>query len=108
VALSAVYEKLRKPLATLMGHAGIYALLHRALTEGETEVPWLGKLQITADGFLECPEETAQLHEKEIREGEVVLISKMLGLLVTFIGAAVTLHLVQAVWPEASIKEMEF
>lgn len=106
-AFSAVYEQLRESLAMLMGDAGLHALLSRALIHGKKEVPWLGKLQITADGFLECPKETAQLREKEIREGEVVFLSQILELLAVFIGTAVTLHLVQAVWPGASIKEME-
>jgi len=105
--LSAVYEKLRGPLATLTGAAGFRALVSRALKEGKEEVSWLGSLQINADGFLEFPEETAQLDDKEIREGEIVFISELLGLLITFIGATVTLYLVQGVWSEASIEDME-
>ena len=106
--LFAVYEKLREPLVTLMGTAGLRVIVTRALREGKEEVPWLGALLINADGFLESTEETAQLDNKEIREGQIIFVSEVFGLLITFIGATVTLHLLQGLWSGVSIKDMEF
>jgi hypothetical protein len=106
--LFAVYQKLQGPLATLMGTAGLHVIVTRALKEGKEEVPWLGTLQINADGFLESAEETAQLGNKEIREGEIVFVSKLFGLLITFIGATVTLHLLQGMWSGVSIRDLDF
>ena len=104
----AVYQKLQEPLATLMGTAGLHAIVTRALKEAKEEVPWLGALLINADGFLESAEETAQLDNQEIREGEIVFVSKLFGLLITFIGATVTLHLLQGLWLGVSIKDLDF
>ncbi|MFZ3200573.1 MAG: hypothetical protein WA175_05425 [Candidatus Acidiferrales bacterium] len=106
--LFAVYEKLCEPLATLMGTAGLRVMVTRALREGKQEVPWLGALLINTDGFIESAEETAQLDNKEILEGEAIFVSKLFGLLITFIGATVTLHLVQGLWSGVSIKDIEF
>ena len=42
-----------------------------------------------------------------IANSEVVLIAHFLGLLVTFIGVALTLRLVQDAWPKASLDDLE-
>ena len=44
-----------------------------------------------------------QLADAEIAEGEAVLVAQLIGLLVTFIGEALTLHLLHEAWPEASL-----
>ncbi|MEO6788278.1 MAG: hypothetical protein ABI318_19315 [Chthoniobacteraceae bacterium] len=94
-------EKLRGPLGKLMGIGGFRSLFSRALVLACTEVPWLVALQIKADGSLEG------FHEAEVKldwsatsEGEIVLVSQLLGLLVTFIGAALTVRLLHDIWPE--------
>lgn len=107
VPFCAVYEKLREPLARFAGHIGLLPLLHRALTRSKETFPWLGELQIESDGFMERPAATAQRDQKEIANGEAAFLSNLLGLLVTFLGAGVTLHLVQDVWPQASIDDLD-
>src|SRR5687767_10060082 len=100
-------EKLRLPLVALTGTAGFRALLSRALALANAEVRWLNAVHIRGDGSLECPAEVAQLDKEEIASGEVLLIAHLLSLLVTFIGEALTLRLVQDAWPGAPIKDFD-
>src|SRR2546426_11847505 len=66
-----VCDKLRLALGQLAGAAGFHALLSRALTLGQAEVPCLTALQIKADGVLEYPEQRAELDQAEMTNGEV-------------------------------------
>jgi nicotinic acid phosphoribosyltransferase len=96
-----VCEKLRVQLAELIGVGGFRALLARAKALAGTEVPWLRELQIMADGSLEGLHELeAKFDSLSVTEGEVVLVSQLLELLVTFIGPALTLRLLHDIWPK--------
>src|ERR1700693_324949 len=104
-----VVEKLRPQLATLMGNVGFGALLSRALTLANAEVAWLHAVHVRADGSLEVLDQLdAQVDPDEIFEGRVVLLAQLLGLLVAFIGAALTLRLVREVWPRLSLNGLDF
>lgn len=95
-----VCEKLRGPLGRLMGVGGFRSLLSRALALASAEVPWLHALRIKTDGSLEGLDELeAKFDSHAVAEGEVVLLSRLLGLLVTFIGSALTLRLLRDIWP---------
>jgi hypothetical protein len=95
-----VTERLRPHLATLMGHGGFRALLARALALASAEVPWLRAVQVNADGTLEgLATLHAGLKPAEFREGRVVLLAQLLGLLVAFIGPGLTSRLVGEIWP---------
>jgi len=97
-----VCAKLRRPLTALAGVAGFRSLLSRALTLARAEAPSLGAVQIAADGSLQGQDEFAsQSNEEQARDGGVILIAQLIGLLLTFIGEGLTLRLVQDVWPEA-------
>jgi len=106
-AFGGVVEKLRGPLAALAGVSGFRSLLSRALALANGEVHWLRAVHIKADGSLECPAEMAQLDKEEIANGEVVLIAYLLGLLVTFIGEALTLRLLQDAWPGKYLNDFD-
>jgi hypothetical protein len=95
-----VCEKLREPLSRLTGVGGYRTLLSRALALAGAGIPWLRALHIKADGSLEGLEElVAKLDSGKIAEGEVSLLSQLLGLLITFIGPALTLRLLRDIWP---------
>jgi hypothetical protein len=103
-----VCEKLRLPLGKLMGVGGFHALLSRALVLARAEVPWLAMLEIKADGSLEGRAEMeSQVGRDKIALGEVALVAQLLGLLVTFVGPALTLALVREAWPEAAFNEID-
>lgn len=105
LVFGAVVDKLRRPLMILAGAQVFRALLSRALALAIDEVRWLRAVHVKADGSLECPAEMAQLDKEEIANGEVVLLTELFGLLLTFIGEALTLRLLQDVWPGAPIND---
>jgi len=57
---------------------------------------------------MECPAEIAQLDKEEIANGEVALLAQLLGLLVTFIGEAVTARLLEDAWPGVLVNDFDF
>jgi hypothetical protein len=101
-----VFAKLRLALITLAGLAGFRSLLSRALTLARADAPDLSAVEVAADGSLKGLDELASQAQEETQEGGVVLLTQLIGLLLTFIGNDLTLRLVQDVWPEASFEGM--
>jgi hypothetical protein len=90
-----VCESLRRPICALVGVAGFRPLLSRALTLAKAEAASLGAVEIAADGSLQREDELGlQIDEDQSREGEVILIAHLLGVLFLVVGEAVTLRLV--------------
>jgi hypothetical protein len=103
-----ICEKLRPQLAPLMGDGGFRALLARALALAAAEVPWLRAIKVEPDGSLRGLEELpADLDLGALFEGRVVLLARLLGLMVAFIGEDLTLRLAREAWPKASLKDLE-
>jgi len=102
-------DKLRPHLSMLMGRGGFQALLARALVLAAAEVPWLTTVQVVADGELEgLTAAHARLDAADFSDGEVVLLAQLLGLLVAFIGPALTLRLITQIWPQLSFDDADF
>jgi hypothetical protein len=102
-------DKLRPHLSMLMGRGGFQALLARALVLAAAEVPWLTAVQVVADGELEgLTAAHARLDAADFSDGEVVLLAQLLGLLVAFIGPALTLRLITQIWPQLSFDDADF
>jgi hypothetical protein len=103
-----VIDRVRPQLATLMGNGGFRALLARALVLASAEVSWLREVQVKVDGALEG---LAILHTSldpaEFREGRVVLLAHLLGLLVAFIGPALTSRLMGEIWPQLAADNVD-
>jgi len=103
-----VCEKLRRPLCSLAGVAGFRSLLSRALALARAEAPSLSGVHVGADGSLKGLDELAPQTDKDMSmEGGALLIAQLLGLLLTFIGEGITLHLVQDVWPESAFDDRD-
>ena len=99
-----VCEKLRQPLSSLIGVVGFRSLFSRALTLAREDVPWLAGVEVGADGGVRVSSEMqVQLDGDEAARGGTALIAQLHGLLITFIGAALTLRFVHNVWPEAAV-----
>ena len=95
-----VCEKLRGNLAGLLGGYGFRAMLSRALVLASAEVSWLRTLATGANGTLEGLEKIrAQMPSKQIVEGGVILVARLVGLLVDLIGVGLTRQLLREVWP---------
>ena len=99
-----VFEKLQNYLSKLIGIAGFQALLSRALTLAKSESTWLNEVHVQANSRLVGFSETAlKYSQQDVTDGNAALLSQFLGLLNTFIGEALTLRLVNEVWPEAQL-----
>jgi len=100
-----VYEKLRQSLGQLTGAAGFHALGSRALMLARSEVPSLSAVELAADGSLQgmsATEHPINVEEDWVRNAGVILISRLLGLLLIFLGEALMMNLVRDVWPDAA------
>lgn len=98
-----VCEKLSRPFCALAGVAGYRSLLARALTLARSEAPSLGALQVTADGHLQGFGELALQSEQQHSEGDILLTAQLLRLFLSFLGTAITLQLVQDVFPNLTL-----
>ena len=100
-----VYEKLRRRLCFLAGVAGFYSLASRALTLAKSEAPDLSAIQVASDGsLLGLDKLDVQIDTVRNKAGkdETILIARLLGLLLMFLGDALTLSLISDLWPDAS------
>ena len=108
-----VYEKLRQGLGEFVGGAGFYSLASRALALARTDAPSLSAARVAADGSLQGLGELE--HQMDIDEdraaesatGEagIILIARLLGLLLLFLGEALTLSLLRITWPGATLDD---
>lgn len=84
-----------------MGNGGFRALLTRALALARAEVPWLHATHVNPNGILDGTDKLGtSVGPSQFVEGASVVLAHFLGLLVSFIGAALTLEMVRDVWPE--------
>jgi len=100
-----VYEKLRQSLGVFAGAAGFHSLASRALALARSEAPSLSAARITEDGSLQgLGEFKPEINIDKHRTGEegVILIARLLGLLLVFLGEALTLRLLKDTWPDAA------
>ncbi len=103
-----VYEKLRQSLSAFAGVAAFESLAFRALTQAKSEAPSLWAVQIAADGSLQgLGEFEPQIDiDKDLAgEGGTILIDRLLGLLLIFLGEALTLSLLRLAWPGAALDD---
>ncbi|MBW4025923.1 MAG: hypothetical protein HIU93_00830 [Acidobacteria bacterium] len=87
-----VCDKLRRPLSMLMGTLGYRALISRALTLAQRESKLLTSVRVKEDGALECL-------NSEAFPAAALLAKQLIALLLSFVGEAVTLRLLDDVWP---------
>jgi hypothetical protein len=88
-----VCEKLRRPLSTLTGVGGFRSLIVRALALAKRETHGLDSVQVAGDGSLEISGDTPEA------DGSL-LVTQLLGLLMVFIGNALTMRLLVEIWPD--------
>ena len=104
-AVHLVCEKLRAPLATLMGRNGFRALLARSVVLARADVPGLRALEIQAGGTLAGWEKIrAARSPQEFSEGQIVILARLLGLLTAFIGENLAFQILRELWPQLTRK----
>jgi hypothetical protein len=95
-AIVRVYERLRRQLGAPVGVDGFQALASRALALAKSESPRLNAVKVTANGGLLGLGEVESLTDTdEDGEAGIILIAKLLGLFLTFLGEATTLRLIE-------------
>ena len=112
-AILRVYERLRKCLGEVAGVSGFQSLATRALALAKTEAPSLSAARIAVDGSLQglgdfeqsIDFEKVQAAESPTFEAGRILIARLLGLLLLFLGEALTLRLLRSAWPSEAIDE---
>jgi hypothetical protein len=103
-----VYEKLRQGLGEFVGVAGFYSLASRALALARTEAPSLSAARVAADGSLQGLgelEHQMDIDKDRAAESGIILIARLLGLLLLFLGEALTLSLLRVTWPGAALDD---
>jgi len=100
-----VCEKLRGPLSAVAGVAGYRSLLARALALAREEAPGLSVFTVASDGTLQSSGGlTSQIgHPCHPSEDDIILTSQFIGLFLSLLGPAVTLQLVQQVFPNLTV-----
>ena len=89
-----VYERLRRQLGAPVGVGSFQALASRALALAKSESSQLGTVQVAANGDLRgLGEVEAQMQEGG--EAGIILIARLIGLFLTFLGEATTLRLIE-------------
>jgi hypothetical protein len=103
-----VCNKLHGSLSILVGTRGFRTLLVRALALAKGEAPWLDRLEIGANGTVVFPAELEQeMEPKEVAKGGAALVARLLELLESLVGEAMTRRLVQQAWPKAALSDSE-
>jgi len=108
-----VYGKLRESLVAFAGVAGFHSLASRALVLAKSEAPSLSAAHVTTDGCLQGLDEFEhqtdidknQAGEDRPGDGGIILIARLLGLLLIFLGEALTLRLLLDAWPDAAFDD---
>ncbi|MEO5717087.1 MAG: hypothetical protein ABIR29_00770 [Chthoniobacterales bacterium] len=97
---------MREPLGKLLGVDGFRSLLSRAQSLAGAELPWLLTLEVKTGGCWNLDGLEAAHGADAMAEGEVFLVGQLLGLLVIFIGPALTMQLVYEIWPKWEISSL--
>ena len=101
------FERLREPLAVLMGTGGFRAILSRALAVSDGGSSWLRAIHVNANGMLEgLKEMETQLTPDQFLEASVILLESVLQILVAFIGEHLTFGIVADTWPKVSLENL--
>ena len=108
-----VYEMLRLSLNAFAGAAAFQSLASRALVLAKSEVPGLSSAQVTSNGSLqglgklEAPIaiDKDRPGTNPADDGRTILIARLLGLLLTLLGEALTLSLLRNAWPGADFDD---
>jgi len=99
-----VCERLRGPLCALAGVAWYRALIARALALARSQTTSLCDLQVAEDGSLQSFGDTPLQSERHnASEADVLLTSQLIGLVLSLLGSAVTLQLVQGIFPNLTV-----
>jgi len=100
------YDELAKVSTPLIGQVGVDALIARALHLAQREYPWLSAAPESGPANEPFARVIASLDLQNpavATEGTAAVFATFAGLLVTFIGEALTTSLLRKAWPDAFV-----
>jgi hypothetical protein len=99
------FAKIRAPLVKLAGTAGFTTLLARAVALASKRDPSLMHLRVENDGSLTGLDQLPRaLNGNALKHhGGAIILTELLGLLISFVGESLTLTLVREAWPDAEL-----
>lgn len=103
LAAQHVLAGLANAMTPLVGIGGIHLLLQRALRRSRAAHPWLHAIQLDRESpwRLQGAAEAAHGHTpEEVTAAAEELLAELVGLLVRFLGADMTIRLVRRSFPE--------
>lgn len=104
-AVEAVWARLYEYLARAIGAAGYVALVTRALAIAAERQPVLGNVKAGGppDPWLRGLDASIERHGSDtVREAVAELLSETIALLSRFIGADLSVRLIETAWPDPS------
>jgi hypothetical protein len=100
-----VYEKLRRQLCAPVGVDAFQALASRALSLAKSRYPQLSMVHVTASGGLRGLNEIEfPLNTEEDDKVGIILITELLGLVLTLLGEAATVRLIEGMPLQSEVK----
>jgi hypothetical protein len=103
LAAERAVEKLCLYLTKLLGTAAFQTMFMRAVVVAQSQSPWLWSIRVIADGPDVGFDEMAQIHDaKDAGKAGLAILTQLLDALITFVGYAMTLRMVQAIWSTRS------
>jgi hypothetical protein len=100
------YDELARVSTPLIGPVGVDALIARALHLAQQEHPWLAAAPESGPANEPFAQVIASLDRQNpavATEGTAAVFATFAGLLVTFIGEALTTSLLRKAWPDAFV-----
>jgi hypothetical protein len=98
------YDELAHAATPLIGQIGVVALAARALHLAQQEHPWLSQAPESDpanEPFAQVVASASRQDPAMATEGTATVFATLAGLLVTFIGEALTMSLLRKAWPDA-------
>jgi hypothetical protein len=98
------YDDLAHASTPLIGHIGVDALIARAVHLAQREHPWLPtapEADQANEPFTQFINSVSRQTPTMATEGTAAVFATFAGLLVTFIGEALTTSLLRKAWPDA-------
>ena len=98
------YDELAHASTPLIGQIGVDALIARALHLAQREHPWLSEAPESDpanEPFAQMIANASRQDPAMATEGTAAVFATFAGLLVTFIGEALTTSLLRKAWPDA-------
>jgi len=103
----ATLRRLRERLTRVIGGLGFEALLRRSIALAKSEYPHIRELRAGEEAFSLMASFQLGVEPSEADGFAVAVLANIVVLLATFIGATLTARLLQELWPELDMRNID-